>query len=231
MKEDTEQQKLLEKSNLKRIDHTYISREITHVLHLDRGFFFTVKELFLGPGKTVRNFLFNDRDSLVKPFLFLIICAIIFSLTNHFLHLEIVIYNIDGDAYKGKVNPTEIGEWTNHYIGYAQLIMAIFISLWIKLFFRKFPYNIYEILVLLSFVLGEALLILILVFIPYKIFHFEAILKIGIGFYFFYIIWAIGQFFGEKKMTNYLKSTLSYACGVFTFMASLKLIAYLLSFI
>ena len=72
MKTESEKEDLLEKSNLKRIDRRYISHEIEHVLHLDRGFFYTVKELFLRPGKAVREFLFEDRKKLVKPVLFLI---------------------------------------------------------------------------------------------------------------------------------------------------------------
>ena len=50
MTEESERETLLKQSNLKRIDRRYISHEIEHVLHLDRGFFYTVKELIVRPG-------------------------------------------------------------------------------------------------------------------------------------------------------------------------------------
>ncbi len=215
-------------SDLKRIDGHYISGEIEHLLHLDRGFFLTVRELLLRPGKTVREFLFKNRKRLVKPILFLILCSVIFTLIVHYLHLNITLFNIDGGSFKGKIRSKEIGEWTSNNTGYSQLIMGVFIGLWIKIFFRKFKYNIYEILVLLSFIFGQALLILVFFILVSLIFKAEMIFTLGTGVYFLYIIWGIGQFFGERKLINYVKSALTYALGVLSYMLSLTLIAFLL---
>ena len=131
----------------------------------------------------------------------------------------------------GSRSAKEIGEWTNTNIGYAQLIMGIFIALWIKVFFRKFKYNIYEILVLLSYVLGEALFIFGCFIIIANVFNSEMIATIGIITYFIYIIWAIGQFFGERRFINYIKSIFVYVLGNASYLTVLILIAYLLTFI
>jgi len=109
--------------------------------------------------------------------------------------------------------------------------MGLFIAFWIKLFYRKFNYNIYEILVLLSFILGEAFLIFgTLIFITY-LFSSQILGVISIASYFIYIIWAIGQFFGEKEIINYLKSIFAYFLGSATYMTILILIAFILKFI
>ena len=232
MKEQSSKNDLLEKSNLKRIDHTYISHEITHLLHLDRGFFFTIRELFLRPGKTVRNFLFENRNSHVKPILFLIICAVIFTLTIHWLHVSADLFNIDRiTPLKGKIRSEEIGKWIRQNTGYAQLLLAFFVAIWVEVFFKKFKYNIYEILVLMAFVFGEALLILTIFIIAGEIFGTGIFVLLGVALYLFYIVWAIGQFFGEKQILNYLKSALSYSFGVLTYLVTLIFIAYILKLI
>ena len=49
---------------LKRIDGKYIWDEIRSVLNFDKGIFYTIKELFIRPGDTVREFLIYDRKML-----------------------------------------------------------------------------------------------------------------------------------------------------------------------
>jgi hypothetical protein len=232
-KEKTQEDNRIDvKNKLKRIDGQYISHEIQHILHFEKGFLFTLKNLLLKPGKSIREFLFEDRDKYVKPILFLIVMSVVFTFVIHLLHLKnFAFFNIDTIVeLKGKLRSKEIGEWTNSHIGYAQLIMGIFIAFWINIFFRNFKYNFYEILIVLSYVLGEALLIFGTFLIAANIFKSNFIVTIGLIIYFLYIIWAIGQFFGEKKIINYIKSILVYFLGNLTYLAVLILIAYLLKF-
>ncbi|EEI90240.1 hypothetical protein HMPREF0765_4191 [Sphingobacterium spiritivorum ATCC 33300] len=221
-----------EDQKLKRINSNYISHEIQHLIHFEKGFPFTIKNLLLRPGKSIREFLFENRDKYVKPVLFLVVSSVVFLLLMSFLHIHLSFFNIDTmEILKGKIRSKEIGAWTNKNMGYSQLIMGIFISLWIKVFYRKYKYNIFEILVLLSFVLGEALLIFAFFIIVANIVQSENVAVFGIIVYFVYIIWAIGQFFGEKKAINYIKSFFVYFLGNATYLATLVSIAYLLKFI
>ena len=226
--------------NIKRIDAHYISHEIQHLLHFEKGFPLTVKELLLRPGKSVREFLFEDRNKYVKPVIFLIVSSIIFTLITHFFHIEYSFFNIDKIVpLKGKIRSKEIGEWTNSHLGYTNLIMGVFIGIWIKIFFKKHHYNIFEIIVLLCFVLGTSLIILATLLATFLsiatflknsniiiIFMFIAIFS-----NFAYIIWAVGQFFGEKKFINYIKSALTYILGMLTYIITLTIIAYFLKYI
>ena len=217
--------------NIKRIDAHYISHEIQHLLHFEKGFPLTVKELLLRPGKSVREFLFEDRNKYVKPVIFLIVSSIIFTLITHFFHIEYSFFNIDKIVpLKGKIQSKEIGEWTNSHLGYTNLIMGIFIGIWIKIFFKKHNYNIFEIVVLLCFVLGTALIILATFLSIAVLFKIPIIVLIAIFSNFAYIIWAVGQFFGEKKFINYIKSALTYVLGMLTYIITLTMIAYFLKY-
>ncbi|MGL4631706.1 MAG: DUF3667 domain-containing protein [Leadbetterella sp.] len=217
---------------LKRIDGHYVSHEISHLLHFEKGFFFTLKNLLLKPGKSIREFLLEDRQKYVKPILFLIVTSVIFTITLHSVDSNFSFFNIDNiEPLKGKLRSKEIGEWTDNHIGYSQLIMGIFIAYWIKIFFKNFKYNIYEILILLCYVLGEALFFLAVLILLAYIFKSGYLATFGVIFYFTYIIWAIGQFFGEKKVINYIKASLAYILGNVTYLGVLILIAYILKFI
>ena len=227
--EEKFEEKNAENSSLKRIDRQYISHEIEHVLHLDRGFFYTVRELFLRPGKAVRAFLFDDRKKLVKPILFLILCSLIFTLVIHFLHIDVSLFNIDKiTPLQGKIRSKEIGGWINSNIGYSQLVLGVFVAFWVKIFFKKQQYNIYEIMVLLSYIFAEALLVLITIIILGNVFKSGIVSSAGVAIYLFYIVWGVGQFFGERKVFNYIKSALTFVFGVATYLTTLIFIAYLL---
>ena len=218
--------------NIKRIDAHYISHEIQHLFHFEKGFPFTLRELLLRPGKSVREFLFEDRNKYVKPVIFLIVSSIIFTLITNFFHIELSFFNIDKIVpLKGKIRSKEIGEWTNSHLGYTNLIMGVFIGLWIKIFFKKHNYNIFEIVVLLCFVLGTALIILATFLSIAVLFKIPIIVLIAIFSNFAYIIWAVGQFFGEKKFINYIKSALTYVLGMLTYIITLTIIAYFLKYV
>ncbi|PTS94264.1 hypothetical protein DBR11_23825, partial [Pedobacter sp. HMWF019] len=106
----------LEKGNkLKRIDSSYIIHEITHLLHLESGFLFTVKQLFIRPGKLVRSFIFEDRSKITKPIIFLIFSATLFTVIFHFFHIKYEFFSLNQkigniDQYLEK---KALSEWVN----------------------------------------------------------------------------------------------------------------------
>ena len=75
-------------ASLKRIDGHYIIHELEHVLHFERGILYTIKELFINPGQTIRNYLSENRSRLVKPVIFIIVASLIYTLIDHFFHIE-----------------------------------------------------------------------------------------------------------------------------------------------
>lgn len=198
--------------SLRRIDGHYITHEIEHVLHFERGILYTIRELITKPGENIRQFISENRTRLVKPIIFIIVTSLIYSLVNHFFHIE------DGYVKFNESTKSTTGiifKWVQDHYGYANIIIGIFIALWTKLFFRKYGYNFFEILILLCFAIGMEMLIFAFFTLFQgltKIYLMQIAGIVGIA----YCSWAIGQFFDKKKPINYLKAFASYMLGMIT---------------
>lgn len=206
--------RLEENTNLKtleRIDGKYIWNEISSVLNFDKGIFYTVKELIIRPGKTVKNFLLFDRKRIVKPVLFVILSSLIFVITQ-----QIFEFNT-GTVPENIKNPGVLKafEWVGNNFGIVNVLLGFFIGLWIRLFFLKSKFNIFEIFILVFFTVGIGNLIFIIF----------GILETATGFAnnnltFFvatlYPAWAIGNFFNKTSVWSYFKGFLAYLFGTMT---------------
>lgn len=196
---------------IKRIDGHYIIHEIEHVLHFERGILFTIKELLINPGQNIKSYLTENRSRLVKPIIFIIITSLIYTLFIHFFHIEDQYVKFEG----GINTAQKIFKWIQEHYGYANIMLGIFIALWIKLFFKKYNFNFYEILILLCFVMGIAMLIYSVFALIQGITNFNLMAIggfVGVG----YCTWAIGQFFGKSKI-NYVKAFFAYILGMMSF--------------
>ncbi|MFM9989645.1 DUF3667 domain-containing protein [Flavobacterium sp.] len=202
-------------TSLKRIDGKYIIHEIEHVLHFERGILYTIRELTINPGQNIRKYLSENRSRLVKPIIFIIITSLIYTILNHLFHIE------DGYVkfHEAKKTTSAVGtivKWVQDHYGYANIMMGIFIALWLKLFFRKSNYNFYEILIMLCFVMGMGMLIFSVFVIIQGITHYNIMTIAGIiGIV--YCVWAIGQFYDKNKIANYIKGLFAYILGMITF--------------
>ncbi len=199
--------------SLKRIDGNYILQEISAVLSFEKGFLFTIRELAANPGKSIKDFLKEDRNRLVKPIVFLILTSLIYTVLNNIFHIE--------DSYVKysdiKASSTlAIFKWVQENYGYANIIMAIFIGLWLKLLFRKHLYNFFEILILLCFVMGMGMLIYSVFGVAQVLTHIH-LMQTGAVFGFIYTTYAVGQFFDKRKPISYFKAFIAYIIGMITF--------------
>ena len=198
---------------LAKIDGSYIISEIVSVLNFDKGIFYTIKELLIRPGKNVHEFIHSDRKRLVKPIIFLIVCSLIYTIMVQLLKFE------DGYVHAGGFGDSAVAnvyEWIQKNYGYSNILMSIFIAFWIKLFFKKYNYNFFEIIILLCFIMGIGMLIyttfgIIESITKIRVLHFGGIIGS------IYTAWAIGQFFDKNKKLNYLKGIVAYILGMITF--------------
>lgn len=200
-------------SKLKRIDRHYITHEIEHVLHFERGILYTIKELFINPGQNCRNYISENRSRLVKPVIFIILTSLIYTLISHFFHIEDEYVKSEGFEKSSVIN---ILKWIQGNYGYANILTGAFISLWLKVFFKKYGYNFFELLIMLCFVMGISMLIFAFFAIIEGISHFK-LLNIAAMIGVVYSIWAIGDFFEKRKIGNYVKALISYILGTITF--------------
>ena len=212
-----------------KIDRKYIISEIGRVVNLERGIFYTVKELLLRPGHSVRLFILEDRNRLVKPFIFTIVCAVIYTLVQRALKFNdgYLSYNFDN------LEATAIGhmlDWVSQNYGYANIIMTLFIAMWLRLFFNKYKYNFYEIIILLCYVIGMNMLMFTVFGLIESLVSWPA-LDLGVNISFIYTAWAIGKFFDGSKKLNYAKAFLSYFLGMATFILVIFIIGATIQFL
>jgi hypothetical protein len=202
--------------NLKKIDKHYVMHEVSHLLHLEKGFFYTVKELFLRPGKSIRTFITEDRNKLMKPIAFLIFSSLVFTLCEYLFKAN-VIYQQKENLDLNKSSYGAIINWTKDHWGYTNIMISIFIGWCLRSFFRQYKYNLFESIVLICFVTGQSMLIFAM-FTPFVSF-------LGTGLYLLlssvvtygYAVWAIAQFYDGKKVLNYIKALAAYFFGSILF--------------
>ncbi|MEA5259819.1 DUF3667 domain-containing protein [Arcicella aquatica] len=200
---------------LKRVDRKYAAEEFLNLIGYERGFLFTVRELLLRPNKLIHHYLSTDRNACTKPVTFLFLCSVIYSLITSYLEVDVFSEEQLQKQY-GASSVNNVMLWVQNNYGYANILMLLFIAFWTKIFFKKYSYNIYEIGVLLCFIMGEGMLWLSIHPIVGK-FVTNAILDIVIfSIIMIYISWAIGQFFGGG-FKNYLKALFAYLLGFFSF--------------
>ncbi|KXH81432.1 DUF3667 domain-containing protein [Chryseobacterium kwangjuense] len=211
----------------KRIDGHYILHEIEHVLHFERGILYTIRELLIRPGENIRHFISENRSRLVKPIIFIIVTSLIYTLINHFFHIEDGYMKID-DVKGSPLH--SINGWVQSHYGYSNIIMGGFIAFWLKIFFKKYDYNFFEILILLCFILGMEMLIfsVFAIFEGLTKYHF---MQIAAMIVFVYFSWAVGSFFDKSRVASYFKALVSYILGMITFGISIMILGALISLI
>lgn len=211
----------------KRIDGHYILHEIEHVLHFDRGILYTIRELLIRPGENIRNFIRENRSRLVKPVIFIIVTSLIYTLINHFFHIEQSYIKID-DGKDLQFNA--INNWVQSHYGYSNIIMGAFIAFWLRIFFKKYDYNFFEILILLCFILGMEML-MFSVFAIFEGLTKYHLMQIAAVIVFAYFSWAVGQFFDKTRASSYFKALVSYILGMLTFGLSIMILGFLMHLI
>jgi len=215
-------------ANLKRIDKHYIIHEIQHLLHFEKGFLYTVKELFIRPGFVIKTYINENRTKLIKPIPFLIFTSLIYTLVNNYFHVEEGIVNFNGaETHANGSSIKAIFGWVQSHYGYANIMMGGLIAVLLKLFFRKSNYNIFEITILLCFVMGEGMLLLALFSAIAGITKMNAIFALAGVVAFIYTTLAIGQFYGPKKVMSYVKAFIAYMVGTTLFYVILVIIGLL----
>jgi hypothetical protein len=219
---------------IEKIDKQYVFRELGDIFGAKKGLLFTLKKLLISPGESVRLFLTKDRFRFVKPILFLIIMSLIYVFLNYFSQIEVDEQTFSTPFFSvgvtDNIGVENVVKWLRGNFGYTNLLIGLFTAFWIKLLFRKSGYNIFEIFILMCFVLGVSILL------PSVAIIVSGITQRNIATYtdfiaMIYLVWAVGQFFDKKKVASYAKTFLAYCLGGATFAAFILSIGFLIDII
>jgi hypothetical protein len=198
---------------LKRIDGRYVFQEILNVLNFEKGILFTMRELAIHPGKSITGYLHENRNRLVKPIVFLVVASLVYTISNNYFHFEKEYVNFPD--FKESVM-LAIFKWVQGNYGYANLIMSFFIGMWMKVFFRKYLLNFFEILIVLCYAMGMGMLVYSVFGIVQGLTHIK-LMQIAVIVGFFYVTYAIGQFYDRRKPFSYFKALIAYLLGMMAF--------------
>lgn len=148
-----------------RINWHFLLHDLQHgILHVDKGIFFTVKELFTRPGKTIREYLSGKRIRHFKPFSLVLILAGIYGFITHYLHINILANNIqvtgEGEqVIKFKATVEQATHWIQNHYAVLSLLQIPFFALATYASFYKSGYNFMEHIVLNTFFTAQKLII------------------------------------------------------------------------
>ena len=194
----------------KRIDKKYIWDEIQYtVLHTNKGFLYSVKNILKNPGKTAREFIEGNRVNHYKP----ILLAFVLSGISTFISFKIINFKeIMKELYAQQNLSTEFAEqYTTFTSSYNSIIMLLCIPIFAfitKLCFRKWGHNYYEHIVMNSFILSFYTLFNILLFYP-LIYLFKdnstfvsQIIILAFAPLPFILFWFFKGFYKEKSTKN-----------------------------
>lgn len=202
----------------KRIDKKYIWDEIQYtILHTNKGFLYSVKNIFKNPGKTAKEYINGNRVNHYKPILLVFVLSGIASFISYkILHFNEVMSEYFSQQH---VNSKVIADAMTFLSSYNAIIMLLFIpffSIATKIAFRKWGQNYYEHVVMNAYILSFYTLMSIFLVYPIMAFYkdsatrFYNIAQISILLTFPILIWFFKEFYNDKP----LKSVILRVIGV-----------------
>ena len=194
----------------KRIDKKYIFDEIQYtMLHSDKGFLYSVKNIIKNPGKTARKFIDGSRVSYYKP----IPLALVLSGISTFISYKIIGINAILKQYYTQqgLSSEFMNDMLSFFASYMSLVLLCLIpilAICTKIAFRKWGHNYYEHVIMNTHILSFYTIISILLVSPVMyIFRnnvgaFMAITTISTVAISFVFIWFYRVFYKDKKLKS-----------------------------
>ena len=199
------------------INAAYAKQELLHLAGYEKGILFTFRKLLVAPGDTILKYLEGNRWAIAKPVTFLFVTSVIYSLVAHTFRTEYA-YESEFKQVFDKSSVLVVTKWIDENYGYANILMMLFIAASLRLFFRNRPYNWFETLAMLCFIMGEAMVLLMLHPILVYVTSIQWLESVVLTIAFLYISWALGQFYGGRAK-DYIKAFVAYFLGFLVFEA------------
>lgn len=214
-----------------RINFSNFLQELsTTVFQIDRGLFFTIWEMVVRPGVSLRNFLEGKRKPYFKPFAFLLTLSTIYILLAEITDLDTwfdAFYSgwmAGATANQQDTNAEKVLGWFVINYRFSTLILLPVFSLSSYLCFKKFGYNYLEHVVINCYISGMQALLYFICMIGEAILRNEvfesASFFISMGFN-VWVFWDL--FIQAKPISKILRTILTYV--LYLLFASILLFA------
>lgn len=198
-----------QKSNTNRINYNYLIDEISNnIFQINRGIFFTIKELSIRPGYSIKEFLKGKRKQHFKPIAFVLLTSTLYVLITFLIDEKTFLEStFSGMARALNENNLEksttagILSWLSNNLGYSSLVLLPFFSFASYISFINQKYNFFEHLILNCYITGQQTLIYLTFAIIFFVFKINGYYTQVIPFLIatLFVFWTFNQFFEIKK--------------------------------
>lgn len=200
------------------------------VFFIKNGFLFTLKELFLRPGSTIRAYLDGQRKRYFKPVVYVIILSSFYYLSVHLIGentwLENVVAGMMEDVDNtvaisidgGKVVVPELFIWLSKNYSYLILLSVPLFSLASWIAFWHFKVNYFEHFVINLYITGQQAFIstiILLINASFKSDLLEFLSSFLAVLYVYFVYWKF--FKSGRRFWNVVRTIISYM--IYTFLS------------
>lgn len=152
----------------RRIDRKYILEEIQYtLLHINKGFLYSIKCLLQNPGKTAWEYINGRRVNHYKPILMAVVLSSLYGfLATYFLDIEQIVtahmksQNIENPAAMQTISAAL------HYQNIITLLLVPFFAMITRFFFREQAENYFEHIIMNAYLQSTFSLAYTLLFCP-----------------------------------------------------------------
>lgn len=160
-----------------RITWHELAHQLVHALfHTDKGFLYTIKELTLRPGYTIRNHINGKRAYHFNPLMYLVLTGGVASLLFASLHVQLPIKEIDLEKIE-----RYSGTLAHKYFALVGLIFIILLTATDYFFYYRKKFILPELIISNTYQAGQIMVFTIVLF-PLLIFQNYILQRFGIAF-------------------------------------------------
>jgi hypothetical protein len=197
-------------------------------LHFDNGIPYSIKQLFIRPGHSIREFIEGKRVRHFKPLSLITVLAALYGFLYHYFQI-----NLFQSSAESGIDLGDFNEWMATHFAWVTIATIPIYTMGTYIVFRKQGYNFFELFVLNTFKASQRLFIQILAF-PILLYlnskhHAEKFSSITYLLGIILILWTNIQFFNRMSRTKaFFLTILSHLIFLVVFTIILVIILALL---
>lgn len=207
-----------QKSNVGKITISNLLNEFSEsVFQINRGFFYTLKELLTRPGKSIKEYLNGKRKKHFKPITYVLTLSAIYFLISQIsgqnTWMDDLVTGFSNGAYDSgkRIIKPSILIWFLKNFAYTTVLLLPVFSFASYISFLGLRTNYFEHIVLNSYITGQQAIIYLLFTLIKTSIDNEIIELFPTLIAFSYTIWVFWQFFKKgNRIINILRSILTY---------------------
>ncbi|MFM9951502.1 MAG: DUF3667 domain-containing protein [Saprospiraceae bacterium] len=205
-------------SKVDRINFPNFLNEVSEsVFQINKGFFYTLRELFVRPGNTLKEFINGKRKNHFKPIAYVLTLSTVYFLITQVTNQKTLMddavsgWMIGATGQNSGVEINKITTWFSKNYAYSTLLLLPVFSIASYLSFFKFGKNYLEHIVINSYITGQQAIFYALFAIVGTVIESDVIEVFSLLVSISYTLWVFWQFFSEgNRMMVILRSIMTY---------------------